>query len=218
MEDRFTEKFEKELEIFNRNLQKKGARRKVSDVYQRIGRLKERNHYISGQYEISFTEDAKKTVVTSIQWKRKPPKNQYDGTYFLRYSNKNLTTNEIWNIYNTIREVEQTFRTLKTDLQIRPIYHQNDNAILSHIFVGLLAYQIVNTIRFQLKKHGITLSWDKIVKKLNTYKSITTDMMTKDKKKIILKYCLRPSPFVADIFRKLNYKIRPFKKQKFVVT
>jgi len=218
MDDRFTDKFEKELEEFNKNLQKKGAQRKSVDVYQRIGRLKERNHYISGQYEISFTEDIKQNIVTSIQWKRKPSRNQYDGTYFIRYSNNMLTTNEIWNIYNTIREVEQTFRTLKTDLQIRPVYHQNDEQILAHIFVGILAYQIVNTIRFQLKKHEITLSWDKIVKKLNTYKSVSTDMLTQDGKKIILKYCMRPSPFVADIFEKLNYKIKPFRKQKFVVT
>ncbi len=218
MDDRFTEKFEKELSEFNENLQKKGTRRKVADVYQRIGRLKERNHYISGQYELTFTEDTDKGIVTSMQWKRKENESQYDGIYFIRYSNKALNTNEIWNIYNTIREVEQTFRTLKTDLQIRPIYHQKDSAILSHIFVGLLAYQVVNTIRYQLKKHKINMSWASIVQKLNTYKSVVTDMITKDGKKITLKYCCRPSPTVTEIFEKINYKIRPFRKQKFVVT
>jgi transposase len=218
MDERFTEKFEKELDEFNQNLQKKGARRKVADVYQRMGRMKERNHYISGQYEITFSEDSKQGIVTSIQWKRKPTTNQYDGSYFIRYSNNALSTNDIWNIYNTIREVEQTFRTLKTDLQIRPVYHQNDKQIMSHIFVGIIAYQIVNTIRYQLKKHKITLSWTTLVKKLNTYKSVVTDMMTKDGKKIILKYCCRPSPSVSEIFEKLQYKIRPFRKKKFVVT
>lgn len=183
-----------------------------------MGRLKERNCYISGQYEINFAEDAKLGIITSITWTRKIAKNQYDGTYFLRFSNKELATKEIWDIYNTIREVEQTFRTIKTDLQIRPIFHQNDKSILAHIFVGIIAYQMVNTIRFQLKKHDIALSWDKIVKKLNTYKSVVTDMVTKDEQKIILKYCMRPSPFVADIFEKLNYKLKPFRKQKFVVT
>jgi len=218
MDDRFTEKFEKELNEFNSSLQKKGSRRKSADVYQRMGRLKERNSYISGQYEILFTENTKLGIVTAIEWKRKPTNNQYDGSYFIRYSNKNLTTNEIWNTYNTIREVEQTFRTLKTDLQIRPIHHQKDDTILSHIFVGIVAYQVVNTIRYQLKKHEITMSWTKIVEKLNTYKSVVTDMMTKEGKKIILKYCCRPSPFVTEIFEKLGYKIRPFKKQKYVVT
>jgi len=157
-------------------------------------------------------------IVTAIEWKRKPANNQYDGSYFIRYFNKNLTTSEIWDTYNTIREVEQTFRTLKTDLRIRPIHHQKDDTILSHIFVGIVAYQVVNAIRHQLKKHEMTMSWTTIVEKLNTYKSVVTDMMTKDGKKIILKYCCRPSPFVTEIFEKLGYKIRPFKKQKYVVT
>jgi len=43
-------------------------------------------------------------------------------------------------------------------------------------------------------------------------------MMTKEEKKIILKYCCRPWPAVIEIFEKLNYKIRPFRKQKYVVT
>ena len=211
-------KLKKYKNEFNAGLQKKGSRCKSAAVYQRLGRLKERNNYISGQYEISITENAELGIVTSIQWKRKPTNNQYDGSYFIRYSNKNLTTNEIWNTYNTIREVEQTFRTMKTDVRIRPIHHQKDDAILSHIFVGILAYQVVNAIRYQLKKHKITMSWTTIVNKLNTYKSVVTDMMTKEGKKIILKYCCRPSPAVTEIFELLGYKIRPFKKQKYVVT
>ncbi len=218
MSDKFTDKFEKEIVLFNENLQKKGAHNKSVDVYQRIGRLKERHNLISGLYELKFIEDTKKGTIISIEWTKKQNIDKFDGTYFIRYSNEKLTTQQIWETYNTIREVENTFRTLKTDLQIRPIYHQNDKEILSHIFVGIIAYQIVNTIRFQLKKNDISFSWDKIVKKLNTYKSVTTDMETKDNKKIILKYCLRPSPQVKNIFDLLKYKILPFQKQKFVVT
>jgi len=62
------------------------------------------------------------------------------------------------------------------------------------------------------------MSWTTIVNKLNTYKSVVTDMMTKEGRKIILKYCYRPSPAVTEIFELLGYKIRPFKKQKYVVT
>jgi len=218
MSDKFTEKFEQEIALFNENLQKKGAHNKIADVYQRVGRLKERHNSISGLYEFKFIEDDKKAKIKLVEWTKKQNIDKFDGTYFIRYSNEKLTSQQIWDTYNTIREVENTFRTLKTDLQIRPIYHQKDKEILSHIFVGIIAYQIVNTIRFQLKKKDINFSWDKIVKKLNTYKSVTTDMVTKDDKKIILKYCLRPSPQVKNIFELLKYKILPFQKRKFVVT
>lgn len=218
MNDKFTERYEKELELFNKNLQKKGSRRKIADVYQRIGRMKERNHFVNNLYELKFSEDKEKGIVTQIEWTKRDNLNDFDGTYFIRYSNPNLTTNQIWETYNTIREVESTFRALKTDLRIRPIFHQNDQEILSHIFVGIIAYQVVNTIRYQLKQKNINLSWEKLVQKLNTYKSITTEMNTKDGKKIILKYCLRASPQVKNIYDTLEYKILPFRKQKYVVT
>ena len=50
-------------------------------------------------------------------------------------------------------------RQLKTDLELRPIYHQSDENSDAHLFFGLLAYWIVNTIRYKLKQHGITHYW-----------------------------------------------------------
>ena len=52
----------------------------------------------------------------------------------------------VWNVYNTIREIEATFRTIKTDLDLRPIYHKNDDSTLAHLHLGLLGYWLVNTI------------------------------------------------------------------------
>jgi transposase len=54
-------------------------------------------------------------------------------------------------IYNTLTQIEATFRTLKTDLAIRPVHHQKDQNTEAHIFLGVLAYQVVATIRHQLK-------------------------------------------------------------------
>jgi len=57
-----------------------------------------------------------------------------------------------WTIYNVIREIEATFRTLKTDLDLRPIFHKKDESSMAHLHLGLLAYWVVNTIRYQLKQ------------------------------------------------------------------
>lgn len=80
----------------------------------------------------------------------------------------------IWNIYNTIREIENSFRTLKTDLDLRPIYHKSDAATMAHLHLGLLAYWIVNTVTCKLKAHCIHSNWQKIVRIGNTQKIITT--------------------------------------------
>ena len=52
----------------------------------------------------------------------------------------------------TIREIEYSIRTLKTDLDLRPIYHKKDDATMAHLHLGLLAYWVVNTVRYQLKR------------------------------------------------------------------
>jgi len=73
------------------------------------------------------------------------------GTYFLRtslYMKEELTCI----VHNIIREVEYSFCTLKTDLDLRPISHKKDKTTITHFHLGLLAYWVVNTVRYQLKK------------------------------------------------------------------
>lgn len=60
------------------------------------------------------------------------------GVYFIRTNLKHEDEKTIWTIYNTIREIESTFRCLKSDLDLRPIYHKNDNAAIAHLHLGIL--------------------------------------------------------------------------------
>ena len=64
---------------------------------------------------------------------------------------------------------------MKTDLELRPIYHQIDDKSDAHLFFGLLAYWIVNAIRYKLKQHGITHYRTEIKRILSTQKTITTE-------------------------------------------
>jgi hypothetical protein len=57
-----------------------------------------------------------------------------------------------WQINNVIREIEATFRVLKTDMDLRPIYQKTDAAAMAHLHLGIIACRVVNTIRHQLKK------------------------------------------------------------------
>ena len=62
------------------------------------------------------------------------------GKYFLRTNRDRLDEKCTWDYYNLIREIECTNRQLKTDLDLRPIYHQKDDRSDAHLFFGLLAY------------------------------------------------------------------------------
>lgn len=120
-------------------------------------------------------------------------------------------------LYNAIREIEATFRVLKTDLDLRPIYHKTDAAAMAHLHLGLLAYWTVNTIRYQLKQKEINNQWIDIVRIMNTQKIVTTSMENSYGQQIIIRQCSEPTEEVKVIYAALKYKPQPFTRKKSVV-
>jgi hypothetical protein len=123
----------------------------------------------------------------------------------------------VWQFYNTIREIEATFRTLKTDLALRPIYHKKDGSTMAHLHLGLLAYWLVNTIRHQLKRKDVHSGWREIVRTMNTQKAVTTLAQNIDDEVIMIRRCSEPNPQVRKLYDALKYKYAPFVKKKSVV-
>ena len=121
------------------------------------------------------------------------------------------------NYGNTIREIENAFRTLKTDLDLRPIYHKNDDATMAHLHLGIFAYWLVNTVRYQLKKNGINSCWKEIVRIGNTQKVITTSGTNTYDKIITTRKCSQPNDNLKNIYTALKTKHQPFTKRKSVV-
>jgi transposase len=136
----------------------------------------------------------------------------------LRYSKKNLTDKEIWDAYNLTREVEASFRCLKSDLNVRPIFHQKDQYIESHIWLSIIAYQVVNYLTMKLKEQNITYSWTTIVEKLKAQRITTTSLNVKNDKKAYIKTCTIPNTDLKKIYQALNFKDLPFTRKTKVVT
>ena len=94
---------------------------------------------------------------------------------------------------------------MKTDLEQRPIYHQSDEKSDAHLYFGLLAYWIVNTIRYKLKQHGITLYWTEIKRILSTQKAITTEADNALGEQVEIRLCSDPTDSAAKLYRALGY-------------
>ncbi len=141
---------------------------------------------------------------TAIVWQKGPaPQEQQDkqeGAYLIRANHNVEQASQPWDIYNTIREVEATFRCLRSDLDTRPIHHQDDHRIGSHIYLTLLAYQLVNTIQHMLKQRGIHYDRKNIMRLLSTH-TIQTLVIPTDKKEIHLRGPARPMDKVMDIYK-----------------
>jgi hypothetical protein len=230
MNNRFQEGFEKGLKIISASLSKKSGIKKEDKVKERVSRLKEKYRSVSRFYDITYTVETetvtnRKTKETSevrtvkeMSWKVPPEdvSNAECGTYFLRTSLE-MSEKLLWDIYNIIREIEYSFRTLKTDLDLRPIYHKNDRSTMAHLNLGLLAYWVVNTVRYQLKQKQIRSQWKEIVRIMNTQKAVTTVSQNRYDEVLISHRTSDPQPRVQAIYDALGYPPRPFTKRKFVV-
>jgi hypothetical protein len=109
MESRFTQAFEKAIEQISLSLQKKFGVKKLKKVWERIGRLKQKYPSVNRLYQIDVEDDAKGTA-TRIIWQRKAATGvSTHGVYLLRTSLSSSDEQMIWQIYNTIREVESTY-------------------------------------------------------------------------------------------------------------
>ena len=221
MRSQFEQRFEMELQKIEQSLKRKGGTKKADKVHQRIGRARERYPSVQYYYDINVTLSQDKLTATAVNWSKNEQQHAQKeaslGLYFLRTSLRMEDEVTIWNIYNTIREIESTFRILKTDLDLRPIYHKSDAGAIAHLNLGLLAYWIVNTVRCKLKAHGINSRWQEIVRIGNTQKIITTKGTNMAGIVITTRKCSEPSEQLKNIQSILLIKPKPFTKRKSVV-
>jgi transposase len=212
MHEKFTTHFEEGLQQVMFGIQSKGGTKKLAKVWERIGRLKERYPSAHRFYDIQVASE--NGIATKLEWKKIiPVSRKEEGVYFLRTSVKQIDEKGFWDIYNTIREIESVFRTLKTDLKMRPVFHKTDENSVAHLNLAVLAYQMVHTIRYQLKAKGINHDWTHIVRIMNTQKAATVTMKDKNDQKIFIRKCTTPEPKAAEIYNALGYKHYPFVKK-----
>jgi hypothetical protein len=172
MNEQFRSRFEAGLQKIADSLTKKGGVKQEDKVHERIGRIRQKYPSIQRYFDIvveaqdgtkpkgkkkGAVSAQEKKVVSSIQWavKENVDINARSGIYFLRTSLEAKTEDFLWECYNTIREIEATFRIIKNDLDLRPIYYQKIENTMAHLHLGLFAYWLITTIRHQLKKENI---------------------------------------------------------------
>ena len=216
MSTKLTKCFLEGLENIKSSLSKKRGIKTEGAVNQRIGRLRQKYPSISKLYTIELKVDENKTVADIIYEQSKA--GAEEGVYFIRCSGQLLTENLIWEIYNILREIESTFRCLKTDLEIRPIHHIKDINTEAHIFLGIVAYQLVHAIRSALKQKGINHSWPRIRNIMSSQTIVTTRMKLENKDSMVVRHVTRPNMEQTKIYSALKFKqTNPKMKKKAVV-
>ena len=218
--NRFHIRLEEGLDKLNAGLDKKGTTKNYAKILERIGRLREKNSRVAQDYSIEVIADADKNNAIRIEWKREfqsDQKDQHCGVYCLRTNIPDWSEEQLWTTYTMLTEIEATFRSLKTDLGLRPVYHHKEDRVTGHLFITLLAYHLVHTLRYQLKQQGIQLSWDSIRNIMSTQQRITITLPTDDHKTIHLRTTTQAEARQKQLYAALNIKSDPIGKCKTII-
>ena len=218
--NRFHVRMEEALKKLHSGLSKKGTVKKYTKILESIGRLREKNRRVAQDYRIEVTADDEQKNAIRIEWQRKPEseqKDQHCGVYCLRTNISDWSEEQLWTTYIMLTEIEATFRSFKTELGLRPVYHHKEERVAGHLFITLLAYHLVHTLRHQLKQQGIHLSWDSIRNIMSTQQRITIILPTENNKTIHLRTTAKAEVRQKQIYNALNIKSDPIGKFKTII-
>jgi transposase len=179
---RFFEKFEAGLRQLAENLHKSRSRKSKDEIIKRLGRLTEKCHGIGRHYTVTVADNAAEKdadaplLATSITFEKKPIKGSlvtHPGVYCIKTNDLSLGAEELWKTYTMLTDLESVFRSLKSELGLRPVYHRKEERAEGHLFITVLAYQCVQFLRNTLKGHGINDSWQTLRATLCSHHRVT---------------------------------------------
>lgn len=222
MQQRVSSRLEAELTYLAEGLQIPRRLKNAKKVTEKIARLRQKYSRASRYYDISIDTDEKAITATALHYKRITPESDdpdaHPGVYCLRSNQTQWDEQQLWSTYTTLTDLEAVFRSLKSELGMRPVYHQKTHRVEGHIFISLLAYNLVHQIRCKLKAEGIHDSWDKIRTTMSTLVRVTTSLRGESGKQIHIRKNCRPSADQQKLLRALGLESLPGKTEKTIVT
>ena len=193
-------------------LSKPRGTKDVAKILERIGRAKQRFSRAAQHYQVELTKDDTGTQVRAITWsKRIKPGSaaMHPGVYCLRTTLVKLDDATLWRTYTMLTNLESVFRSLKTDLGLRPVFHQIDRRLEGHLFITVLAYHFVHMLRLQLKAQGIDDSWETLRETLATQQRVTVTLQRRDGRAVHVRKATRPEPHHQRISEILGHSPNP---------
>ena len=206
------ERLIKDLERLKERVEK-GHLKKTEKIHQAIGRLQERYPRVARYYRIqyqgepqilSWQEDVEKKAIAE----------KLDGSYVLRTDRQDLTADEIWRTYMLLTRVEAAFRSMKSPLMERPIFHHLKHRTQTHIFLCVLAYHLLAAIEKRFLDQGIHTSWWSIRQQLSTHQVATIVLPTNNRMVLRIRKGGTPEPDQKKIYEILKVPCQVMKPIK----
>jgi transposase len=181
----------------------KGKGTKPAEVRESMGRLKERYPRVARYYRMEYDEE-KKTFAYLLEESKRTAAEKLDGSYLLKTDREDLSAEEAWRIYTLLTRAEAAFRTLKSPLAERPIFHHKECRVEAHIFLCVLAYHLLIAIEKTLLDQGVHTSWATVREQLKTHQVNTIILPTRGSMELRIRKATTPEPVHRELYRKLG--------------
>lgn len=204
MHERFEKRIEEGLDKISQSCAKRKHR--IVTIAKRVGKLLGRNTRAAGLFETDVIEgrDGRAKLVWEKVETWRDWANLSEGCYLLRSNVNDWSAEDLWQAYIQLTEAEAAFRIQKSDLRIRPVWHQKEERVLAHILVCFLAYVLWKTLAQLCKAGGLGNEPRRVFEELSKIKVVDVVMPTRKGIDIRKRCITRPTDHQAILLDRLG--------------
>jgi transposase len=213
MHQRFAERIKEGLSSLERRLLKSRQRLDRGPIERQIGRLLGRNSRSAGRFVVELRDDASLASGLHLKWTLRADLDEWarysDGCYILRTNVSDWGPEDLWKTYVQLTDAEAAFRICKSDLSIRPIWHQKPERVKAHIFVCFLAYVLWKTLEQWQSRAGLGSSPRTLLEELRTIHSVDVVLptATSPHRELRIRCVVRPDPSQSLLLDRLGLRL-----------
>jgi transposase len=205
---RFSSSMERALNALQKSIAE-GRLQDRNKMERRLGKIQARHPSVNDLYDVSLRENGEGVrLFWQIREDRKTWRTAREGAYLLRTNLQTDTAQQLWSKYMQLTEAEASFRVLKSELSIRPLFHQLESRVKAHVMVAFLGYALWVTLKHLLRRRALLepklttsgventqpFSPMKAISLLSTLQSADIVLPTTDGREIRLRRVTEPSP------------------------
>ena len=207
MHERFERRIDEALAKVRASCEKRKWKKEVID--RRVGQIMAKNSRAAGLYEVVVEETDGRAVVS---WRKNEPWRQWatlnEGCYLLRTNVTDWSAEDLWQAYIQLTDAEAAFRIHKSDLRIRPVWHQTQERVQAHILVCFLAYVLWKTLHQMTQAAGLGDEPRRIFEELGKINLVDVVLPTRQKNVEIRRRCVaRPTDHQAILLARLGLRL-----------
>jgi len=208
IEERFIGRIKEGLGKYRKQCEE-GKIKSINVIERRIGRLLQRNQRGAGLFEIKTETNEKGRL--EINWEMKKEKKEFSdlsqGCYMLRSNITDWSGEELWRAYIQLTDAEEAFKIHKSDLQLRPIYHQKQHRVEAHILVCFLAYVLWKTLSQMCKTAGLGNEPRKVIREMRRIMLSDVVLPTRTGQEIRLRCVTQTDKDLSILLERLKIRI-----------